>query len=155
MTGKVISWSNVLARYDELSKLPNVSSTSVQDDLIGMAEAGIHGRLASRFSTPFSTSNITARDLMVDMLYIQVNATRQPDKIKVLQEHLDGRIKALLTGQGDMVDANGVVAAVMVGDTVWSSSQNYSPVFGLGDVALAQVSSTQLTDEATARGEFL
>jgi len=148
----IIVWADVLARYNELNTLPNVSSTGVQDNLIAMAEAVCHSRLSSRYSVPFSTSNLSARDLCVDILYVQAQLTRQPEKAKALQENIDNRIKALLEGSSVMVDSAGA-ALVSVGDTIWSSTADYSPVFGMGDIIKAEVSSAQLLDEAATRGE--
>lgn len=151
----VIAWTDVLARYNELSTLPNVTSTGVQATLISYAEASVHGKLGSRFAVPFSSNNITAKDLMVDALYVQNQLTRQPEKAKTLAENLDARIKLLLTGQADMIDSNGALAATMVGDTIWSSTQDYPPTFGVGDVEKAIVSSGQLYAEAVLRGEVV
>lgn len=151
----IITWSaDVSARYPELDKLPNISSADVQNGFIAMAEAVVHSRLAPRYSVPFSSNNFTARDLAVDMLYIQTQTARQPEKAKAVREYLEDRIKALLSGGASMVNSAGA-ALVMVGDTVWSSSQNYAPVFGMGDVEHAMVNSEQSYDEAVSRGEYL
>lgn len=150
----VLVWADVLARYDELSKLPNVNSSTVQDSLISYAEGVVHGRLASRFTTPFSTTNITAKDLMVDTLYVQNMLSRQPEKAKSVSESIDARIKALFAGEASMMTSAGAVASVMVGDTIWSSTADYPPVFGMGAIEKAVVSSEQLLDEAATRGEY-
>ncbi|OGC95824.1 MAG: hypothetical protein A2W25_15220 [candidate division Zixibacteria bacterium RBG_16_53_22] len=150
----IITWVDVTARYAEMDKLPNGTSPEVQANLILMAEASVHSRLASRYAVPFSSSNYTARDLAVDTLYVQAQLTRQPEKAQALQESIDARITALVNGQANMIDATGAAVATMVGDTIWSSSENYPPVFGVGDIAKAEVSSEQLLDEATTRGEF-
>lgn len=150
----VIVWADVLARYDELSKLPNVSSASIQENLMQMAEAGISGRLGGSFTTPFSSNNLTAKDLIVDMLYVQVNMTRQPEKAKALLDTVDSRIAALLSGSSVMLTTSGTVALTSVGDTVWSSTEDYPLTFGVSPIEHAQVSSQQLYDEAVARGEL-
>lgn len=155
----VCSWSHVLARYDELSKLPNVGSASAvasatQTNLLNTAEAYVHGRLASRYTVPFSSNNLTAIDLIVDAVYVQNNMTRQPEKTKLLKEFLDERIKALIEGQSQMTDASGAVVATIGGDVIWSSTENYPPTFGMSDIEKAEVSSEQLYDEDVARGEY-
>lgn len=155
----VCSWSHVLARYDELSKLPNVGSASAvasatQTSILNTAEAYVHGRLAARYAVPFSSNNLTAIDLIVDAVYVQSNLTRQPDKTKLLKDFLDERIKALLEGQAQMTSDSGVVVATIVGDTVWSSTEAYPPVFGMSDIEKAEVSSGQLYDEDVTRGEY-
>lgn len=154
MTGVVISWADVTARYDELDKLKNATSPEVQDKLIQLAEADIHSRLASNYGVPFSSNNFTARDLCIDTVYVQNMMTRQIEKAKALKESLDKRIAALLSGEAVMIDSGGEIAVSMVGDTVYSSTMNYTPVFGMSDIAFAQVNSLQLNDEADARGQI-
>lgn len=155
----VCSWSHVLARYDELSKLPNVGSASAvasatQTNLLNTAEAYIHGRLAARYAVPFSSNNLTAIDLIVDAVYVQNNMTRQPEKTKLLKDFLDERIKALLEGQAQMAASDGVIVATIGDDVIWSSTENYPPVFGMSDIVKAEVSSEQLYDEDLTRGEY-
>lgn len=155
----VCSWSHVLARYDELSKLPNVGSASAvasatQTNLLNTAEAYIHGRLAARYAVPFSSNNLTAIDLIVDAVYVQNNLTRQPEKTKLLKDFLDERIKALLEGQSQMTSSSGAVVSTIGDDVIWSSTENYPPVFGMSDIVKAEISSEQLYDEDATRGEY-
>lgn len=152
--GLIIGWTDVSARYPELDKLPSGISAEVQDNHIAYAEAGVHSRLASRYSTPFSSSNYTARDLCVDMVYIQTQMSRQPEKANAVLESFNARIEALLSGAAAMLDSVGAVATTMVGDTIWSSTAEYHPTFGMGDIEKAEVSSAQLLDEAANRGEY-
>ncbi len=64
--GQIIAWKDATARYPELDKLPNVNAEQVQDRLVLYAEAAVHARLSSKYSVPFSSNNITARDLATD-----------------------------------------------------------------------------------------
>lgn len=155
MAGNVIDWPDVTARYAELDDLKNAKSPEVRDNLMLMAEAEIHSRLASRFSVPFTAANFTARGLCIDMLYVQNMATRQPEKAKLLMDSLDGRITDLLEGKSQMIDSGGAVVASSVGDTVWGSDAEHPPVFGKGDIMDFGVSSQQLYDEAQTRGDYL
>lgn len=152
---QVCSWSDVLLRYGELDKLPNVSSSATyQAQLIDLAEAAVNARLASQYTTPFSSNNLTAKDLIVDMVYVQNNLTRQPEKTKLLKDYLDERFKALLSGAADMITSSGTAAATVIGETVWSSTENYPPVFGMSDIEKSIPSSEQLYDEDALRGEY-
>jgi hypothetical protein len=152
---QVCSWSDVLLRYGEMDKLPNVSSSATyQEQIIDLAEAAVNARLSSQYTTPFSNNNLTAKDLVIDMVYVQNNLTRQPEKTKLLNEYLDTRFTALLNGGAGMITSSGGVAMVAVGDTVWSSTENYPPTFGMSDIEHAIVSSEQLYDEAALRGEY-
>jgi len=151
----VIAWSDVQLRYPELDKLANATSATTQAGFIQLAEAYVHSRLGGQFTTPFSSNNLTAKDLIVDALYVQNMLTRQPDHAKAVRESLDARINDLLSGKTSMVDSAGVAAGGMVGETVWSNTQNYSPVFGVSNIELSAVSSDQLQAEADARGDVL
>jgi hypothetical protein len=155
----VCSWSHVLARYEELSKLPNVGSASAvasetQTNILNMAEAYVHGRLSSRYPIPFSSSNLSAIDLIVDAVYVQSNMTRVPEKAKALKESMDERIDALLDGNAQMVDIAGTIAAASMDGTVWSDTMNYPPTFGMSDIEKSAVSSERLYAEDNTRGEF-
>jgi phage gp36-like protein len=155
----VCSWSHVLARYEELSKLPNVGSASAvasetQTNLLNMAEAYIHGRLSSRYAVPFSANNLSAIDLIVDAVYVQNNMTRVPEKAKALKESLDERLNALLDGSSQMVTIAGTIAASQSEGGVWSDTMNYPPTFGVSDIEKSAVSSERLYAEDNARGEY-
>lgn len=154
MTAVVISWPDVTGRYEELEKLRNATSPEVQDRLMTLAEASIHGRLSNGFTVPFSSNNFTARDLCIDELYVQNMMTKQPEKAKAVRDSLDKRIEQLLLGNANMIDSGGAVLLSLVSDTVWSNTSGYAPTFGVGDIVDARVSSAQLYDEAQARGDY-
>ena len=151
----VISWTDVLARYDELGKLPNVGSSTVQNLILNLAEAEIHSRLSGAYSVPFSSNNMTAHDLMIDMVYVQSTRTRQPEKADAVAKAISAKIDALLAGKAGMTTTTGTLATELIGDMVWSNTAEYDPTFGVSDIAYAAISSTQLYDEAAARGEML
>jgi len=150
---QVCSWSDVLVRYPELDKIVNVTSFTT-GTVIDLAEAAVNARLASQYTTPFSNNNLTAKDLVIDMVYVQNNLTRQPEKAQALKDYLDERFKALLNGSAEMLTSSGTVALVAIGDTVWSSTEDYPPTFGMSDIEKAEVSSAQLYDEDVARGDY-
>ena len=149
----VIVWSDALLRYPELAKLPDTSSAS-QVQMINMAEGRVGSRLSGQYSVPFSSNNITAQDLTIDAIYIQTQMTRQPDRAKALRDDWNERVDALLSGAGEMVTEDGTIAGTVVGDPVWSSTQDYHPTFGMGDPMTWEVSSSQAIDEDNARGHY-
>lgn len=145
-----ITWNQVLARYPELDKLPNINAT--QGEVTAMGEAYIHGRLGAKYSVPFSSNNMTARDLMVDAVYVQQNMTRKPEVAKALLEFLDARIESLLSGEASMTTDTGTVAVQMVGDAIWSSTMDYHPTFGMGSILDSVIDSSQIIAENDAKG---
>lgn len=146
------SWQEVTARYPELGKLPNATSPEVQNTLISYAEAYVHGKLSTNFSVPFSCNNFTARDLVIDALYMQNVQTRQPVKGKAMLSVLDDKINALVTGRMQMVDVNGTVCQLATGDPTWSNTMNYTPTFGMENPVMWAVNSQMMIDENNARG---
>lgn len=147
--GKVIEWADVLVRYPELDKLPTIGAVS--DNVIASAEARVHSRLASRYTVPFSSNNLAAADLVIDMVYIQTQMTRQPEKATALREDVDSRISALLDGTSQMALDDGTVLAA-VGDTVWSNTGDYHPTFGMSDPIVQEIDSAMLIAENYDRG---
>lgn len=148
----VTSWSDVIAIYPELGTLKNATSPEQHSILLSRAEGYVHGRLASKFTTPFSSNNYTARDLVFDTLYVQNIMFNQPAKGKVAKDALEAKFNMLLDGKMQMMDVSGTVCSVPAGEPAWSSTKDYHPVFGMGAIENAAVSSSQLIDEDTARG---
>jgi hypothetical protein len=156
----ISSWTELTLRYPELNRISAVSSPAAvnsaaiadaQSAIIANAEAYIHSRLASGFSTPFSNTNYTAKDLVIDAAYVQNILSKQAVKGKTVNDSLELRITALLNGQSQMVDVAGTVVPA-VGDPAWSNTQDYHPTFGMGDSVVLAVDSQQLIDENNTRG---
>ena len=132
----------------------DTGSPEVQVAMLTQAEGFVTSKLATKFSTPFSSNNITAKNLTIDMVYVQTQMTRQPDKANALKEFVMEQIGDLLTGNATMVTDAGVQLALETGDPVWSSTENYHPVFGMSDVVESAVSSAQQIAEDNARGVY-
>lgn len=150
-----ITWSDSTLRYPELAKLPDVSSAS-QAMMIALAEGAVNSRLAGTYTVPFSSNNLTAQDLSMDMLFVQTQTTRQPEKAKLLMESLNDRFDALISGSSSMVASDGTMidGTIVTGDPVWSTTQDYHPTFGVGAFPSFAVSSQQQIDEDNARGIY-
>lgn len=147
----VIVWSDALLRYPELAKLPDVNSASTFA-MVRLGEGYVSGRLASKYTVPFSNNNVTAQDLVIDAIFVQQHLSRQPEKAKTIKEYLDERIAALLDGSANMITTSGSIAGTLVGEAIWSSTQNYHPTFGMSDPLNWEVSSDMLIAENSARG---
>ena len=149
----IATWSEALLRYPEFAKLQDVSTVS-QAVYLSFAEGIVTSALAGKFSAPFSSNNITVKDLVVDMVYIQTQLTRQPEKAEALRKYYNERISSLLSGDSDMVDSSGMIAGTVVGDPVWSNTMDYHPTFGNGDPVTWEVSSAMTIAEDNARGHY-
>lgn len=146
--GRYCDWAEVSGRYPEIAK--SKDSTEVASGYIFFAEADIDSRLASRFTVPFSSNNVTAKDLAIDLTYLKVYQFKDPEKAKLIEESINARIDRLLAGGSSMMTTSGDTLT-SVGGTVYSTTGNYAPTFGMGNVEDFLVNSAQLQDEADSR----
>ena len=150
--GRYIDWADVSNRYPNFADFDGASG--VNSAYVIYAEAEIDGRLATRYTTPFSTNNLTVRDLCVDLTYIKCGRLRTEDA-KTLKEDLDARIARLIDGSEVMMveTGSGTTESVQrTGDTVWSNTQDYQPTFNLDSPLDWQTDSAQLAAIEDARG---
>lgn len=148
-----VKWDDIVRRYTHLSKLGGGADT-LEPAYVVPAEQELHGRLANRFTVPFSSTNLTAVDLVIDMVRVRAGIGKEK-AINEVMERLDKRIERLLAGQEAMlVSSNdGSVAAVYAatGEAVWGSDTGYHPTFGHGEVIDFFVDSSRLYDEEQER----
>lgn len=144
----IINYADVIARYPEQASLKD--ATQVNSNYIPYAVAEIESRLAPRFTVPFSSNNLTAKDLMIDATYLAVYRFKEPKKAESVQKRLDSVIENLLAGKADMMLSDGNKLQ-SIGGTVFSTTKNYHPVFGMGPIEDAVVDSSMITAEEDAR----
>lgn len=144
----IISYADVIARYPEQTVLKD--ATQVNCNYIPFAVAEIESRLAPRFTVPFSSNNITAKDLMIDATYLAIYRFKDPKKVEMVGKHLDDRIAKLLAGKADMIVSSGS-PIVSVGGTVFGTTEDYNPVFTMMPIEDAAVDSSYVQAEWDAR----
>lgn len=146
--GKYIEWDDAVSRYSIIGD--KAGASSVGSNYIGYAEAEVEGKLAPGFSIPFSSNNITVKDLCIDTTLYKTLQFKDTEKAEKILESIDGKIAKLLSGEMAMVSDSGT-AINKDNDTAWSGTQNYAPTFGAGNVENFIVSSDRLLDEELAR----
>ena len=146
--GRYIRWNNVVGRYSSLSDIGGADDVS--SNYIQYAEVEIDGRLAPKFTTPFSSNNLTVKDLCIDLVYAKAGNLNIEDYDK-LMDRIDKRIERLLAGEENMMTNSGDTLQQSIGGTVWSSTQNYTPTFGHGAVEDFVVDPDLIDDEENAR----
>jgi len=150
----LIALDDVTARFPKVADLG--SSTNVTSAFIVPAINELDSKLASAYVVPSSSNNLTAQDLAIDLTYLRIQRTKNSDLAKVLQEDFDVRISRLITGKDQMIMSDGSVAQASQGmGDVWSNTKGYTPVFGMGPITHMHVDSSQVYDEAVARGETI
>lgn len=145
-----LTWADVKLRYPEMDKL---GITSAQlDSIVDFAEAYVHGALAAVYTVPFSTTNLTARDLGADAAFWQIQQSKSPEKAQSVYARMKERIEALRMGNEQMTTTSGATVS-RVGETIWSSTQAYLPTFTMDDETRWGVDSAQLSDLRIERGQ--
>ena len=141
-----LEWNDVTNRYgvSTLGDASDVTSTHIV-----YAENELNSRLAPKFTVPFSDNNLTAKDLSIDLTYLRVGdlKTKEYDAFK---KRVDERIARLLKGEENMVNDDGSTIQ-SVGGTLWSNTEQYTPVFGFGEVEDFEVDPDLVQDENDAR----
>lgn len=145
--GRYITWTDVTNRYVDFAKGPD--ATLAEAAFVPQAEAEVDGRLAPKYTVPFSPAPYIVKDLCVDMAYYK--ATIKQESSKVILESLERRFKAIIDGTLILTNSGGTIAAA--GNFAWASN-SYHTSFGLDSEVNWRVDSQQIGDIQDARGQI-
>lgn len=145
--GRYIVWTDVTNRYADFAKGPD--ATIGEAAFIPQAEAEVDGRLAPKYTVPFSPAPYIVKDLCVDLAYYK--ATIKQESSKLIQEDLERRFKAIIDGTLLLTTSAGVVAGT--GGFAWATN-SYHSSFGFDSEVNWRVDSQQIGDLRDARGQF-
>lgn len=147
--GRYVNYADVVNRYPMIGK--SGGEDQITSDFIRYAEFELEEKLGKKFSIPFSSNNMTAKDLSIDLTYLKFMRTTGNDfDFETLQASVNSRIAGLLKGDAFM--------AIESSDPLGKSEDsvyvgmNYKPVFGLGDELEFDVSSERLSFEENNYG---
>jgi hypothetical protein len=147
--GRYVNSSDLFTRYPELIRVN--STTAVESAYVLYAENELDGLMASHFTVPFSSNNLTARDLANDFTYLKANNFKAEDRERFRTE-LYERVQRLKDGAERMVLSDSTTLE-SVGETIYSTTQDYHPVFGLDRTESFVVDSSQIVNERSDRGD--
>jgi len=147
--GRYVNWDDVVGRYPELG--PYGDAAAVESSYIHYAETEVDARLGGFYTTPFSSDNLTAQDLTIDLVYTRMYGRQDPDKVKLVRKDIDDRVRDLRDGVRAMVTTSGTLLTAGGGSEPWSTTDGYTPVFGVGDIRNFHPDSSQLYDEELNR----
>jgi hypothetical protein len=150
--GRYINWSDLVGRYSQLNKIGGAEA--VGSNYIQYGEAEVDARLACCYTVPFATdpssAPLTVKDLAIDFTLLKATFGREKswDRMKKM---LDEKVADICAGKITIVDGGGE-AISQIGGTVWGSTQDYTPIFGMGDTLDFVVDDERIDDEDSARG---
>lgn len=145
--GRYINWDDVVDRYTISGKTQG--SKEMDAAYITYAEYELDGMLSNYFTVPFSSNNITAKDLSIDLTYARI-ANFKTKEMKEFKDIINKKIKGLISGEKNMMLDDGTTEST-IGNTIWSSTKDYAPVFDHGSTLDMRVDSGQLLDEYNAK----
>lgn len=146
----LINWNDVVTRYPELARA-NIDATMAGSHHLPHAEAELNGKLAPGFTVPFSTNNLTAVDLVTDLVYARIFQYSAPDKAKTVRERIDERCARLLKGLEDMSTSSGTLHSNQAANGIWSSTAGYTPAFGMDPTEDQCIDPDRVQDDLNAR----
>lgn len=145
--GRYIDWASVTGRYPDFAKGPD--ATNADANFVRQAEAEVDGRLAPRYSVPFTPTPYIVKDLCVDLAYYKANIKQESSKL--IRDDLERRFKAIIDGTLLLTNSDGPLAAS--GNFAWASN-SYHSSFGLDSEVNWRVDSQQIGDIQDARGQL-
>lgn len=147
----LIDWSDINRRYPETLKLAD--ATTADSSWVPFAIAELHARLAPGFTVPFSTNNMTAKDLAIDLTFAKVYRFKDVEKADSVMTYVGAQIDMLLAGGLQMITTSADVL-VAAGGTVTLAGADHHPIFGVGPVEYSVVSSAEIREEQNDRGIY-
>lgn len=144
----IIDSQDVIQRYPKVSDISSAGGIDIA--WVNPAINELESRLSSQFTVPFSDNNMTAKDLAIDLTYCRIQMSRNSDISESVCKRVDERIKDLLEGKTFMVTSGGTSLERST-QLAWSTTQDYNPVFGMGDIIDSVVDSNQVYDEEQAK----
>lgn len=148
--GRYCATADVVARFRLATRIESYQ-TAIESYYILYGENELDQRLGQFFTVPFSSNNITAKDLAIDMSYAIAIRYDDPKKYEAISSRVDKIIGDLINGDAVMVTDSGDQLTSNGTNAAWSNTMGYHSAFGMGEFSEFQVDSSQLYDEEQAR----
>ena len=145
--GRYIDWVDVTNKYKDWPKAAD--ATLAAASFIPQAEAEVDGRLAVKYSVPFSPVPYIVQDLCCDVAYYK--ATIRQEGSEIVKKYIDERSKAII--DGTLVLTTSAGALTPTGNTAWASN-SYHSSFGMDSEINWHVSTVAVQDIQDARGQL-
>lgn len=150
--GRYITWDDVVHRFVGFADV--VGAVFAASHYLSYAEGYVDSRLGVKYPIPFSSNNVTIRDLTIDVVYLR-SIRGKSEEYEVIMAEVNSRFGALLSGEAVMVTTSGMLASELA-TAAWSSTQDYHPIFSTVLPHTDMVpSSAQIIDEYGERGVTL
>jgi phage gp36-like protein len=146
--GRYIEWDDVVNRYPELDTVSGADEMGPTH--IDHAESFIDSILSSHFTPPFSSNNMTVKDLSIDNVYYRAGKFKLDNAAQVWSDTLVF-IEMLKNGQASMISDSGELLGIRATGAIYSNTQSYHSSFGMDDPICWAIDSDHQIADADAR----
>ena len=149
----LIDYSDVTGAYRSIEQ-SGFTAEEVNSFHIPYAQAEITGRLAVKFTAPFSSNNFTVKDLVTQLTYSRIAPLSEEERREVVNG-INERIDRMLAGDELMLTTSGEVITKSAGSSkIWSNTENFPAPFSMDDPINWEVSSGEIYDERSIRDQI-
>lgn len=141
-----IVYQDLFFRYPDIETW-SFTEAHVNSHIIYYGEIELNSRLSSHFSVPFSGAHPTIKDLAIDMSYLKVLRTKDPDRAAKIEKAVLGRIEDIKAGKEYIYTDSGTQLVPNGSNMkVWSSTEDYPTVHSMLDSDVSMIDSSMLYD---------
>lgn len=102
------------------------------DEFLVQGSTMVNEKLGSKFTTPFSSNNLTAMELSRDIaMYLLQVRTIAPGDSEEIKELIDDRVQSLMDGAPMATEDGDSISTTDINNMVWSSNQDYKRTFDM------------------------
>ena len=124
--GRYIDTADLVERYREVGK--EIGFEEVSSAYIYYAEHDVDMHLGAVYTAPFSSNNLTAKDLSIDFAYVRMSRRARPKDAEAIHSALMKTIEKLTNGTLSMVTTSGDLLRPSLG-AMDSTTKLYNPLF--------------------------
>jgi hypothetical protein len=145
--------------YDEaiiirpLLESAGINDIEVNSSFIYFAEKEVDGWFAGVFDVPFDPVPPQIKDITINLTYANALWYKDAESAIALKDEILARVKRIKEGEELLTTDSGQLLARNPGQEIWSSNEDYSPVFDTHDYeeSFVDVSSARLSAEESEK----
>ena len=142
------TWEMIVGKYPGVAK--NANSPEVALAFLPGAEGEINGRLAAKYTVPFSPVPALIQDLCTDLVYAKLTI-RDPKLSEIVMKYYDKRMEGLQDGTTLLVYSTGTT--LTNASNAATIDKDYHSVFGPDDAENWQPDTDALDDAEDVRSD--
>jgi len=144
----IVNYQDLVGTFRAIGK-SGWTAEEVNSYHIPQCQAEIEGLLATVYTVPFSSNNVTAKDLVTQLVYCRLSGGSMEERQACRNEVLD-RVEKLKSGKELMLTSSGPIDSGIT-NIIWSNTKDYDNPTTVDDPIRWNVDSNQIDDIRDAR----